>query len=82
MRAGGFAKRFQFHFLPPYSPEHYPIEKLWKQLHASVTRNHRCRTIEELMRNVAVFLKAASPSSGSRPSMATLGNLPVRSKAS
>ena len=48
--------RFVLHFLPPYSPEHNRIERLWREVHANVTRNHRCRTIEDLMRRVRWFL--------------------------
>jgi len=44
------------HFLPPYCPQHNPIERLWRDLHARVTRNHRCKTIDELMHQVAHFL--------------------------
>jgi transposase len=44
------------HFLPPYSPEHNKIERLWRELHANVTRNHRCGNIEELMGRVSSYL--------------------------
>ncbi len=60
----------ELHFLPPYSPEYNPIERLWGELHANVTRNHRRRTIRELMEDVNAFLYAASPYPGSRPSLA------------
>lgn len=40
------------HFLPPYSPDFNPIEREWRLLHAAVTRNHHCSTIDELMDNV------------------------------
>ncbi len=40
---------FQLHFLPPYCPDHNKIERLWRELHANVTRNHRHPTIEGLM---------------------------------
>jgi transposase len=60
------------HFLPPYSPEHNPIERLWKEVHANVTRNHRCRTIEELLANVDHFLDQAQPYPGAQPSLAKL----------
>lgn len=60
----------QLHFLPPYSPEYNPIEHLWKELHAVVTRNHKRKNIEELMRDVVRFLESAIPFPGSRPSMA------------
>ncbi|MGH9785806.1 MAG: transposase [Terriglobia bacterium] len=49
--------RFQLHFLPPYSPDHNLIERVWQEVHANVTRNHRCKTIEELMRRVISYLR-------------------------
>jgi transposase len=67
---GAFAKNFVLHFLPPYSPDHNRIEKLWKQLHDNVTRNHRCKRIQDLMLNVHRFLHLASPFPGSKPSTA------------
>jgi transposase len=48
---------FRLHFLPPYSPEHNAIERLWREVHANVTRNHRCKTIDELMRRVSWHLR-------------------------
>lgn len=58
------------HFLPPYSPEHNPIERLWGELHANVTRNHKHKDVDALMRDVDAFLHAATPYPGSRPSLA------------
>jgi transposase len=49
--------RIRLHFLPPYCPDHNKIERKWRDLHAAVTRNHRCKTIEELMGNVEQWLK-------------------------
>jgi len=49
--------RIRLHFLPPYSPSFNPIERVWLDLHAEVTRNHRCRTIDELMGEVEYYLK-------------------------
>jgi len=50
-------QRIRLHFLPPYCPDHNKIERKWRDLHAAVTRNHKCQTIEELMRNVERWLK-------------------------
>ncbi len=61
--------RIQVHFLPPFCPDENPIEGLWKDMHANVTRNHRCRTIAELMRAVRRYLKAATPYPGSKPAL-------------
>ena len=44
------------HFLPPYCPDHNPIERVWLDLHSSVTRNHRRRSMRELGRDVIHFL--------------------------
>lgn len=49
--------RVQLHFLPPYCPDHNRIERVWKDLHDNVTRNHRCRTMEELMNEVRDYLR-------------------------
>ena len=43
-------------FLPPYYPQGNPIERTWGDLHEQVTRNHRCRNLEELMSRVHDYL--------------------------
>jgi transposase len=49
--------RFRLHFLPPYCPDDNRIErKLWREMHANVTVNHRCPTIESLMHEVFWWL--------------------------
>lgn len=40
--------RIVLHYLPAYSPQDNPIERVWWHLHEQITRNHRCRSIEEL----------------------------------
>jgi transposase len=49
--------RVKLHFLPSYCPDHTRIERVWQDLHANVTRNHRCRTMEQLMEQVKIYLK-------------------------
>ena len=49
--------RIVLHFLPPYCPDENKIERLWRDLHSEVTRNHNCRTMDELMKNVRCFLR-------------------------
>jgi transposase len=61
-------ERIQLHFLPPYSPEHNPIERLWKQLHDNVTRNHRHKTMPELWNDVTCFMTTAQPFPGTKVS--------------
>jgi transposase len=51
-----FAKRVRLHFLPPYCPEHNRIERVWQDVHANVTRNHRCTKMGHLMQKVRVYL--------------------------
>jgi transposase len=52
-----FASRVQLHFLPPYSPDENAIERVWQDLHANVTRNHRCGSMKELMGEVRYYLR-------------------------
>lgn len=55
----GFEGRIVLHFLPPYCPDDNRIERcVWRELHANVTRNHRCRSIAELMEEVRAYLVA------------------------
>lgn len=54
--SGYLAGKVELHFLPPYCPDHNKIERVWKDLHANVTRNHRCRGINHLMREVRYYL--------------------------
>lgn len=49
--------RIVLHFLPPYCPDHNKIERLWEDLHAEVTRNHRCPDMATLMRHVRHFMR-------------------------
>jgi transposase len=52
-----FGQKFKLHFLPPYCPDDNRIErKVWREMHANVTINHRCQTIEELMDNAVYYL--------------------------
>jgi transposase len=50
--------RIKMHFLPKYAPETNPIERVWWHLHETITRNHRCQTIDELLDNVYEWLDA------------------------
>jgi transposase len=60
--------RVVLHFLPPYTPEPNRIERVWQDLHANVTRNHRCRTLDELMRSVGLFINAYNERAIAAPS--------------
>lgn len=57
--------KFRFHFLPPYSPDDNRIErKLWREVHANVTVHHRCRDIDELCREVTLYLRHRNRQAG------------------
>jgi putative transposase len=49
--------RITIHFLPKYAPETNPIERVWWHLHEEITRNHRCKTIDELVELVFDWFK-------------------------
>ena len=44
-----WAGRVIVHYLPTYAPECNPVERVRWRLHEAVTRNHRCRTMGELL---------------------------------
>ena len=51
-----FGQRLRLHFLPPYDPDDNRIErKLWREVHANVTVNHRVGYIERLCDEVVGF---------------------------
>lgn len=50
--------RVVLHFLPPYCPEDNAIERVWWDVHACVTRNHTCSTMDELITKVYAYLAA------------------------
>jgi len=63
-----FDHRIQLHFLPPYSPNHNRIERLWKQMHDNVTRNHKHQTMPSLWKDVTWFLNQIQPFPGTKVS--------------
>jgi len=53
--------RFELHYLPLHAPETNPIERIWWKLHEEITRNHRCRSIGELLELVFAWLEQREP---------------------
>lgn len=53
--------RIVLHYLPLYAPETNPIERVWWHLHDEITRNHCCRTLEELLDLVFRWLENRNP---------------------
>lgn len=41
--------RVVLNYLPTYSPDCNPVERVWWRLHEAVTHNHRCQTMQELL---------------------------------
>lgn len=64
--------KFTLLFQPTYSPWVNQIERLWKTMHDTVTRNHRCKTFEDLAQRVARFLDVVSPFPGNAHALATI----------
>ncbi len=62
--------RVKLLFQPAYHPWVNAIERLWKQLHDTVTRNHRCGTLKILMRAVNRFMEVCQPFPGNQPALA------------
>ena len=51
-------QRISLHFLPPYCPDDNRIERrLWRELHANVTRNHNCTDLDELLAEAVYYLR-------------------------
>ena len=64
--------KFRMVFQPTYSPWVNQIERLWKTMHDTVTRNHRCTRFRDLARHIARFLDVVQPFPGSGHALATL----------
>ncbi|EEP2896725.1 IS630 family transposase [Salmonella enterica subsp. enterica serovar Enteritidis] len=62
--------RFRLLFLPMYSPWLNPIERQWLSLHETITRNHQCRYMWQLLKQVAQFMNAASLFPGNQQGLA------------
>lgn len=54
-------QNIRFHWLPPYSPELNPVEKLWQWLKRHVCRNRLFSSEEELMDAVTQELSGLEP---------------------
>jgi transposase len=50
--------RIILHYLPKYAPETNPIERVWWHLHETITRNHRCQSMDELKGEVYTWAEA------------------------
>ena len=62
--------RVRLLFQPAWHPWVNRIERLWKTLHDTVTRNHTCASMDTLMQAVTQFMKVAQPWPGNRHGLA------------
>ena len=53
--------RIDLHFLPSYSPDCNPIERVWWHLHEQITRNHQCQSMQELLDLTFTWLGCRNP---------------------
>ena len=53
--------RIELHFLPKYSPDCNPIERMWWHVHEGVTRNHQGQSMEELLDFTFAWLRSRNP---------------------
>lgn len=49
--------RIVLHYLPTYSPQDNPIERVWWHLHEQITRNHQCQCMQELIQLTMAWLE-------------------------
>ncbi len=66
--------KFELLFQPVYHPWVNQIERLWRAMHDTVTRNHRCTTMRELCQNVSRFFDVVQPFPGNGHGVAHLGS--------
>lgn len=62
--------KFKLLFQPVYSPWVNKIEQLWHALHETITRNHQCKEMWQLLIRVRQFMNSVSPFPGSRHGVA------------
>ncbi|HHD7476596.1 TPA: IS630 family transposase [Klebsiella oxytoca] len=62
--------KFRVIYQPVYSPWVNHVERLWQALHDTITRNHQCRSIWQLLSKVRHFIETASPFPGGKHGLA------------
>jgi len=67
--------KFELLFQPVYYPWVNQIERLWKTMHDTVTRNHRCHTLYALCQDVKRFFEVAQPFPGAQHGVARFGSV-------
>lgn len=62
--------KFRLFFQPTYSPWVNQIERLWKTMHDTITRNHRCASFSELAQKILRFFEVVQPFPGNMHALA------------
>ncbi len=62
--------KFRVIYQPVYSPWVNHVERLWQALHDTITRNHQCRSMWQLLKKVRHFMETASPFPGGKHGLA------------
>lgn len=64
--------KFNVIYQPVYSPWVNHVERLWQALHDTITRNHQCRSMWQLLKKVRHFMETASPFPGRKHGLAKM----------
>lgn len=56
-----YVMNIELHYLPPYSPNLNPIERLWKVMNEEVRNNHYFATAKEFREEILAFFKERLP---------------------
>lgn len=62
--------KFRVIYQPVYSPWVNHVERLWQALHDTITRNHQCRSMWQLLKKVRHFMETVSPFPGGKHGLA------------
>ena len=66
--------KFELCFQSVYYPWVNQIERLWKAMHDTVTRNHQCKALPELCRHIMAFFDAVQPFPGNGHGVSLFGS--------
>lgn len=64
--------KFRVIYQPVYSPWVNHVERLWQALHETITRNHQCRSMWQLLKKVRHFMDTVSPFPGEKHGLTKL----------
>lgn len=62
--------KFRVIYQPVYTPWVNHVERLWQALHDTITRNHQCGSMLQLLKKVRHFMETVSPFPGGKHGLA------------